>query len=188
MKLLFSCLCACVALSASGQTFGALKINISPGYARPNASGVRGNFLLSLEPKYAILDHVDLGFRAEIASMTKAFNVNAINVESQVTGAGSLLATLTYMPSKKMVRPYTGLGVGVFSIPSTRFGVDVITPAEKRVGMMGRIGFKTGHFTMGVEYNIIPPTKVGLQNNQATIQNSYFSIKTGVDIGGGKQR
>ena len=184
-------------LSATAQDFKPFKVNLSLGYARPSGSGASGGVMFSIEPKYGLSDQIDIGIRAELALMARAYTINGQDANGEIKGAGSYLLTGTYLLSQPNFRPYVGAGVGIFSTASGTFNTvggststsDAVAGGTKLGGMV-RTGFKAGHFNLGLEYNIVPTTKgvilsQGAPGNYES-PNSYFTLKLGVDIGGGR--
>lgn len=197
MKRVFPFVFALMALSASAQEFKPFKFTISVGYAKPAGAGASGGILFSLEPKYGLSDQFDLGLRYELAAMARAYTINGQDADGELKAASSFLLTGTYLLSTNNFRPYVGAGAGLFSTAATGFTVsggqgstngDVA--AGNKFGGMVRAGFKAGHFNLGLEYNLIPKTTgvigstTGNYNYESS--NSYFSLKLGFDIGGGR--
>ncbi len=192
MKIIFSVVTCLLAFGAAAQDFKPFKVNTSIGYARPTGNGSAGGFLASIEPKYGLNDQIDVGLRLEAALMTRALEVGGNLADTQFKFAGSYVLTGTYLlPTGTEFRPYAGVGAGLFRTgglgsSASEFGVEF----ARKLGTMARVGFKYGHFNMGVEYNHVPSTKytVNLQNGTpgaAKSLNSYIGVKLGFDIGGG---
>lgn len=197
MKKLFAFLLTCAAISsASAQDFKPFKWNLSVGYARPTGAGAGGGLLVSTEPKYGLNDQIDIGLRAEIALMAKAVMVNGDVTSGQIKAAGSYVLTGTYLLTTTNFRPYVGIGAGLYAVGGTSFEykdnmattpTDYTVEGARKLGLMGRAGFKAGHFNMGVEYNYVPSTKISLTTGQtAKSSNGYVGVKLGFDIGGGR--
>ncbi|CCH54095.1 hypothetical protein BN8_03238 [Fibrisoma limi BUZ 3] len=199
MKQVLLSLFMLVAVSATAQEFKPFKFNISLGYAKPSGPGASGGFLYSLEPKYGLSDNIDLGLRIEGALMVRGVVVNGEDAEGELKASGSYLVTGTYLLTNTNFRPYIGAGAGLFSVAST--GVTVIDDEAEagtltggtKFGGMVRAGFKAGHFNLGLEYNLIPATEGIIMSNNGlntnvSSKNSYFGIKLGVDIGGGRYK
>lgn len=198
MKKVFTFLCFLVTLSASAQEFKPFKFNISVGYAKPSGPGASGGVLFSVEPKYGVSDRLDVGLRYELAAMARAYTINGQDADGELKAASSFLLTGTYLLSDNNFRPYVGAGAGLFTTAATGFTIsdgqgntDGDIAAGNKFGGMVRAGFKAGHFNFGLEYNLIPKT-TGIiggmtgSNLRYESANSYFGIKLGVDIGGGR--
>lgn len=191
-----------VGVAAQAQEFKPFKVNVSLGAAIPSGGG---GVLFAVEPKYGINDQIDVGLRIEIAAMARDVVVNGNTSSGNAQGASSFILTGNYMLSTNNFRPFVGIGAGLYTTAST--GVTVVgsgpnsqstngTIAAGNVfGGMARVGFKTGHFLLGLEYNLIPNTNSIVFDSNGTSQvgtsvqskNSYAGIKVGFDIGGGRR-
>ncbi|AQG78609.1 outer membrane beta-barrel protein [Spirosoma montaniterrae] len=194
MKRFLTVLFLSVAFSATAQEFKPFKVNLSVGIAKPLASGVSGGVLFAVEPKYGISDNLDLGLRAEWALVARGVVSGGNTVTGDAGAFGSYLLTGTYLFGTNGVRPFLGVGAGLYTIASagTITIVDgqgpeqvTLTGATKFGGMI-RGGIKAGHFVVGVEYNAVPTTSNRLTNATIESKNTYLGIKLGFDIGGGR--
>lgn len=181
--------------SATAQEYKPFKVNVSLGYAKALASGLSGGFLFSVEPKYGVSDNFDVGLRLESAFIARGVTYNGNTTTGDVAAFSSYLLTGTYVVGTGGIRPFVGLGAGIFSIASggTVTVVDGQTPQnltfvnESKFGAMIRAGIKAGHFVAGVEYNAVPTTSNKLSNTTIDSKNAYLGIKVGFDIGGGRK-
>lgn len=161
----------------SELTFKPFKFDISAGYAIPmggSGVGVNRGGLFSLEPKYAISDYLTFGLRIEAAVTVKG-NLNT----DYVKAIASYLATGDYYLNTKTLRPFAGIGLGLFRHASA----DMATRNEdiqvrSNFGFAPRVGIELAHFRTALEYNFAGKIE-GISNN-------YFGIKIGVLIGGGR--
>ncbi len=201
-QFLSLCLALTVAVAAQAQTtFKPFKVNVSIGAAIPSGGG---GVLFAIEPKYGINDQIDIGLRLESAVMARDLVVNGNTSSGNAQGAFSYVLTGNYMFSDEGFRPFVGIGAGLFGIAGTAFSATSGTGgtstngninAASVFGGMGRVGFKTGHFVLGVEYNLIPNSNSVVYDSNGTnkigtsvqSQNSYTGIKVGFDIGGGRR-
>jgi hypothetical protein len=65
--------------------------------------------------------------------------------------------------------------------------------SSSKFGGMVRAGFELGHFRLGVEYNLIPSTKITGDDGaggtySVTAKNSYLGFKAGFFFGGGRKK
>lgn len=183
-----------MAFSATAQEYKPFKVNLSIGYAKALASGLSGGALISLEPKYGVSDNFDVGLRLESAFIARGVTVNGNTTTGDVAAFGSYLLTGTYLVGTGSIRPFIGLGAGLFTIASggiisvtdNQTPQDVTFTAASKFGAMLRAGIKAGHFVAGVEYNAVPTTSNKLSNTAIDSKNAYLGIKIGFDIGGGR--
>lgn len=194
-----------IGVAAQAQEFKPFKVNVSVGAAIPVGGG-GGGTLFAVEPKYGITDQLDLGLRLEGAGMARDVLVAGNTTTGNLKFASSAIVTGTYFLSQESFRPFVGLGTGVYTIGSTDFAytgtgsngtsTNGSISAGSVFGGMGRAGFKTGHFVLGIEYNLLPNSNSIVYSSDATnkigtavqSKNSYGSLKVGFDIGGGRRR
>lgn len=199
MKQLFILSAALLlAVSAQAQEFKPFKVNVSLGAALPSGGG---GLLFAVEPKYGVSDRIDVGLRLELAAMARSVVNNGYVTTGDVTGAASYLLTGNYLLSDNNFRPFVGAGVGIFGIAGTSFAASGNQSSNGEIkagnafGGMVRAGFKTGHFVLGVEYNLVPSTTAALYDSNGNVKvgssvqskNSYLGVKLGFDIGGGRR-
>lgn len=195
MKRVLLALFVLAGFSASAQEYKPFKVNVSVGFAKPLNAGVSGGVLFAVEPKYGLSDNFDLGLRVEVASVARGIKYNGNTTTGDVGAFASYLLTGNYLFGKGNVRPFLGVGVGLYSVASggTVTVVDGQTPqnvnlvSDTKFGGMIRGGIKAGHFVAAVEYNAAPTTDNTLANTTITSENAYLGIKVGVDIGGGRK-
>ena len=198
-KVISLCSAILLGFSAQAQEFKPFKVNVSVGAAIPSGGG---GVLFAVEPKYGISDQFDLGLRLEGAGMARNVVVNGNSTSGDAKFAGSYLLTGNYMLSTENFRPFIGIGAGLFGVGSTGVVVNSggqdyngTISAGNVFGGMARVGFKSGHFVLGVEYNLVPNTSSIVYDDQGVnklgtsveSKNSYVGIKLGVDIGGGRR-
>ncbi|MFD2933776.1 hypothetical protein [Spirosoma flavum] len=195
MKHILFLLLTLGAFSVTAQEYKPFKVNVSLGYAKALASGISGGVLLAVEPKYGVSDHFDVGLRLESAFIARGVTYNGNTTTGDAVAFGSYLLTGTYLIGTGSIRPFIGVGAGIFTIASggTITVIDNQTPkdvsfvSETKFGAMIRAGIKAGHFVAGVEYNAVPTTSTKLTNTTIDSKNAYLGIKIGFDIGGGRK-
>jgi hypothetical protein len=175
---------------ASAQKFTPFKVGLGLGYAAPGAGeGAGGGVLLYVEPAYRATNFVSIGLRLESAVIARGVKgVNANDVEGDATSNVSYSLNGQYYFNDHYVRPFVGLGFGLFSLAAVEFNTAGGNPdaedvgAETRFGFYPRVGLDIGHFTITIDYNFVPPTDVPTGGE---VKNNYLSLKAGFSIGGG---
>jgi hypothetical protein len=177
------------ATAGLSQGFKPFKVGVGLGYAVPGAGeGAGGGALMYLEPGYRVSDLVLVGLRLESAIIARGIKGTANN---NVTGDASSNVSYTvngqYYFNDHYVRPFVGLGFGLFSLASVKFNTAVNPEsedvrAETRFGLYPRLGLDVGHFNLTLDYNIVPKTDVP---GGGEVKNSYLGIRAGFSIGGG---
>jgi hypothetical protein len=186
-----------VAIANAQSEFKPFKVDVSLGYAIPGGSGSKGGVLFVVEPKYAVMPQVSVGLRMEAAVMARGqVDASGNAADVSVKAAGSYLLTGDYYFTQNTVRPFAGLGLGIYSLASASANTDGYTSsasAGSKFGEMVRAGVEISHFRVGLEYNIVPSTKGEIVNistgakSTYTTKNGYIGIKLGFCIGGGKK-
>lgn len=179
--------------------FKPFKVDLSLGYAMPGGEGAKGGVLFALEPKYEVIPNLSLGLRMEIAVMVRGTvdqTGSATKVDAKA--AGSYLVTGDYYFSQSKIRPFAGAGLGIYKLAAASATSDGTTTtttsasAGSKFGEMIRAGVELSHFRVGLEYNIVPSTKVETVNSSGvhsttSTKNGYLGIKVGFVIGGGRK-
>ncbi len=178
-----------IANLASAQDYKPFKLNLGLGYAKPSGGG--GGILLDLEPAYRINDDIAVGLRIESAVMAK---ISPDGSEASAAANGSYTANGQYYLTSSTVRPYVGIGLGVFtlaSVSASDANAEVGGGAE--LGFYPRLGVDIGHFNINIDYNIISSSEsvVADGTTGATttgkIKNSYMGIRLGAYLFGGRR-
>jgi len=169
-------------LFAQRAEYKAFKVDVGGLYAIPSGDGVKAGAGFYFEPKYNITDNIAAGLRMEWAMMGAS---DDLGDDVSISSLGSYLLTGDYYFNTKKVRPFAGLGVGLYSLGSIEFD-DEVGEGEidmgNKFGFAPRIGLLLGHFRLGLEYNVI----TGVDSDVFDSKN-YLSFKFGFEIGGGKK-
>lgn len=193
--ILLLLLCATATISF-GQEFKPFRVSIGGGYAVPAAtgSGAGGGALFFVEPSYRAADNFSVGLRLESAIIARG--ISGVG-NDDVTGDASSNLSYTlngqYYFNDYYVRPFVGAGLGLFSLAAVKFNTASSNnsvnanevAASTQFGFYPRIGVDAGHFTLSIDYNIIPKTTLP---NGGEVKNNYLGIRLGVAIGGGVGR
>ena len=173
------------------REFKPFKVGIGMGYAVPGAGeGAGGGFLAFLEPAYRATDQVAVGLRLEGAFIVRGVKgVTDQDVKGDASSVASYTLNSQYYFNNNNVRPFLGVGFGLFSLAAAKFntasgndpGLNDVG-AETRFGFYPRLGLDVGHFNLVLDYNVLPPTDVP---GGGEIKNSYLGIRAGFSIGGG---
>lgn len=174
------------------REFKPFKVGVGIGYAVPSAGeGAGGGFLGYLEPAYRATDQVSVGLRLEGAFMVRGVEgISNDEVEGDASSVASYTLNSQYYFNNENVRPFVGVGFGLFSLAAAKFETQAggdpdlnDIGAETRFGFYPRIGIDAGHFNLTLDYNVIPPTDVP---GGGEVKNSHLGIRAGFSIGGGR--
>lgn len=210
LSLLIVFFAAISAITVKAQDYKPFRVGLGLGYASPAGDGAKGGVLFYLEPSYRVTDQIAVGLKAEAAVMLRGTtftqNGQTSAASGSVSAAGSYTLNGQYYFMDGGFRPFAGLGFGIYSLASASFsavntGGSSSSSASEAVsggtkfGFYPRIGFDAGHFTMNIEYNIIPKstnsfqvdTGSGFTTAKSETKNNYLGIRIGFFIGGGKK-
>lgn len=180
-------LCALSAkVMAQSESYTPWQLNFTGGYAMASGDGVKGGIALYLEPKYHINDNISVGLRAGVALIAKSLSGDADSFK--VAGIGSYLLTGNYYFLKNggAFRPFGGVGVGYMKAAGFDTGLGGSVGITSGIGGLVRVGFDVSHFTLDLEYNLNPSTK--LPDDGGKISNSFLGVNFGFYFGGGSKK
>lgn len=156
---------------------------------------------VSLEPKFHILDAVVVGIRLDgAAHMGGSISNSSVSV-SQWASTAMLAKGEYYLFPLNSVRPFAGLGLGVYNMGGQNIGANsggasVSQQAGRYFGVAPQIGVELGRLRLSVMYNAIlgadlevkqqasagqaPPPPVEMSRN-------FIAFELGVRFGGGRK-
>ena len=170
--------------AAVAQEYKAFRVGIGLGYANASGKGAKGGVLWALEPGYRVNDQILANLRIEGAVIGRGY-ADETSASVDVAALGSYSLNGQYYFNNNNFRPYVGAGFGLFSLASasvsagTTGGSSTVVAAANKIGFYPRVGFDVGHFTLNIDYNIVPETE--------GIKNSYLGIRIGGFFGGGRK-
>ncbi|MET0244910.1 MAG: outer membrane beta-barrel protein [Flavitalea sp.] len=177
------------------QKFKPFKTDLSWGFVMPDGPGTRAGLLVAAEPKYAVMQSLAVGLRAEGSFGVRDYTVNdgERQYDSDLKRALSILGTADYFFTRNTAfRPFIGGGAGLYFTRTevTNAMEEKLAEAKSTVlGAMARVGFETWHFRFGLEYNFVPKTQIPDHYYPGTTiasKNGYLGTKAGFFIGGGR--
>jgi hypothetical protein len=174
-----------VAFAQDGE-FKKFRVGIGLGYAKGSGKGASGGVLLTLEPGYRVTDQILVNLRMESAVILRG-TATASNVSTDAAAMGSYTFNGQYYFNTNTFRPFAGVGAGMFTVAAVQVSIDNGTggaAAATKLGFYPRIGFDAGHFTVSIDYNLIPPIKAG----DVEFKNSYLGFRIGGYFGGGRKK
>jgi hypothetical protein len=158
---------------ANAQNYGKFKLGLGAGYAGGNDASEfsgGGGALLTIEPAYRLSDKLAIGLRLEGAFYGGG--------HAGIPG-GFVSATINgqYYFDAEPFRPFVGAGLGIFANSEIEFG------------FYPRFGLDWGHFTLALEFNLIPGGSSNydsLSNTSSVTSAYYFGLRIGGFFFGGK--
>lgn len=171
------------AAAAVAQEYKPFRVGVGLGYANASGKGAKGGALFYLEPGYRVSDPILVNLRIEGAVIGRGY-ADESSVSVDVAALASYTLNGQYYFNNNNFRPFAGVGLGMYSLASasvsasTSGGTETVAAATK-IGFYPRLGFDAGHFTLSLDYNIVPETN--------GIKNSYLGIRLGGFFGGGRK-
>jgi len=133
--------------------------------------------MLYLEPKYAIIPQLSVGFKSEANVIWRNFYFKNYMV---MQGINSYQITADYHLMQKTLRPFVGVGLGIYRIEVEPKKI-IVENSKDNFGVMFRTGFDIIHFRLMLAYNLAGKDK--LKNNA-----DFVSVTICTYFGGGKKK
>lgn len=174
--------------TSMAQEFRKFRVLVGAGYASGSgymSAGVFG----TVEPGYRLSDNILAGIRGEWAVIARGGR-DGWAVDIEASRIRSLTGNVMYQFASEVIRPFAGIGWGVYQLSSIEYKVDRSGPvqlsgADLKSGFYPRVGFDLGHFSFSADYNIIPRTRT---SDGASFRNNYAAFRLGIFFGGGRRR
>lgn len=167
-------------LKAQSTNYKPFKVDLAVGYALPAGKGSKRGAVIAIEPKYSIEDNITLGLRLEKSLTASAYVSGSTVFVGGINATSSYLATADYFFKGNKVRPFAGLGLGLYSTGGVGvFGDSYYVSGGNKFGVAPRAGIELGHFRAAVEYNAM--------GKDEFVNYNYLSFKVGFFLGGGEK-
>jgi len=173
---------AMLQVNAQSKIFKPFKVDVGIVGAVSADDEAGGGLGIYLEPKYAATDRINVGLRLESAFLSSgSIKVRGTSVDIESASVAPILLTGDYYFNTEKVRPYVGMGMGMYIRQERYVSTDIGSVAiglasQTNFGVAPRLGLNAGHFKLAVGYNFTG-------NHIA----DYLGINVGTEIGGGYQ-
>jgi len=143
-------------------------------------AGISGG--IYIEPRYAVNDKLTIGLRIEGVYLNYGnVTLDYTSVKVKTTTISPIILTGDYYFSTEKVRPFVGVGLGMFKRTSrsvevsVQQGINIGPKTQTKFGFAPRIGLNAGHARIAAIYNFTG-TDVG----------DFLGIQFGFEFGGGR--
>lgn len=182
---------------AQAESYEPLRIDSGVSGTYVSSSG-RGGFGAVVEPKFYVHDNVAVGLRLEGAVMFGgSFGDDSTSVDMGAVGA--VMAKGEYLLGTSTVRPFVGLGVGMFDIASQSVSAGPMTAgidqkAGRYFGLSPQLGIDLGRVRFAATFNTILGAdievrqQVGDTVESTSFSQSYLTFEMSFRFGGRKKR
>ncbi len=155
----------------------------------------RAGFGAIVEPKFMLHDHIAVGLRVEAALMFGGSFADTGETQISMGAVGALTAKGEYLFGDGGVRPFVGLGLGVFDIASQSISAGSATAsidqrAGEYFGVSPQIGVDLGRLRLAATYNAIVGANVEVHQSvggtmqTASYSQSYLTFEMSFRFGG----
>jgi hypothetical protein len=159
----------------------------------------------ALEPKYNLTDQLAVGLRFEgTAIISEDVGVGAQSVSMGARAVSTFLAKADYYLTTSSVRPFVGLGAGLYRIGSGSQSVDntgsgsvsVVQRAEsfQGFGFCPQLGVNFGGFRLAATYHVVTGGKqvvvtqtVGAAPQETSLSKNFYAFELGGTFGGNRR-
>ena len=180
--LIFIIVCAFISIPSQAQLYKPFKISVTLGSIRENKDG---GPTYALEPSFRINDKYAIGLKLEgSVTMVK---------DSPIKLRGSKSINAQYYFSTGAMRPFAGIGAGMYNVSDLTGCYDQCQYEDDKIGFYPRVGFDYKHLTIVADYNLMSPVKLTTQGDLLSgpsvnfVNGNYLSLRLGITIGGGKK-
>jgi hypothetical protein len=145
------------------------------------SSNGRGGFGAMVEPKFLIDDHIAIGARVEAAVMFGGSFSNTGDTSIDMGAVGAVMAKGEYLVGNGGVRPFVGLGIGMFDIASQSISAgnmmaSIDQKAGRYFGVAPQVGIDLGRVRLAVTYDAILGADIEVhQTVGGTMQTASYS-------------
>jgi outer membrane protein W len=198
---------ACLAFApparAQGASYQPIRVDLTVYGAYASADANAYGIGAAVEPKYNLTDHLALGLRFEGAAFaTQAVSVGPtgsqqVSVSQSARALTAYLVKADYYLTTSYVRPFVGLGLGLYRIASgsqSISGTGGITQQASSFsgfGLCPQVGVNFGSFRLAGTYHVITgkdqvvvTQAVGGAPTEVKLSKSFFAFEIGGTFGG----
>jgi hypothetical protein len=168
-------------LFSQDKIFKPFKVDCGLTCDIPTADDASTGIGFYVEPRYGINEKLSVGLKLENDFLGSGnVEINYVSVNVSYTRIFSIMMTGDYYFSTENVRPFIGLGLGMFKkyisgVSTSVVGVDIGTTSKTSFGFEPRVGLNIGHFRIAALYNY-----TGKEISD------YLGIQLGFEFGGGR--
>lgn len=172
------------------QEAGEFRIGVDLGYMAPKGGGGLSYYV---EPKFNIKDNMNVGLKIGgniLINSIESSDPNLDGEKGNLSFGRSYIGTFDYYfnDSQSTFAPYIGGGLGLYQIANLVIDIndeELEFANGNKFGGLIRGGFEWGKFRMGIEYMIIPESKLSSLSGdyQGSIPNSSLNIHIGYFYG-----
>lgn len=201
-------LAAAPAARAQAPSYQPIRVDLTfyAAYAAADATSWGGG--LAIEPKYNVTDHLSAGFRLDAAGfVTQDVKVSSgstsTNVSQGARAVAAFLVKADYYLTDSTVRPFLGIGAGLYrigagsqSVSASGSGATVVQTASsfRGFGFAPQLGLNLGGFRLAATYHVltggdmvVATQAVGTSvPTETKLPKNFFAFEIGGTFGGNR--
>lgn len=183
--------------AAEVESYEELRVDSGLTGTYVSASG-RGGFGAMVEPKLYVHDNIAVGVRFEGAVMFGG-EIGNDSTSIDLGAVGAFLAKGEYLLGTASVRPFVGLGLGIYDIASQSVTAGDMTAgvdqkAGRYFGIAPQLGIDLGRLRLAATYHtmigadIVVHQRVGDVEETAEYSQNFLSFEMTIRFGGKRKR
>lgn len=201
-------LAAAPAARAQAPSYQPIRVDLTfyAAYAAADATSWGGG--LAIEPKYNVTDHLSAGFRLDAAGfVTQDVKVSSgstsTNVSQGARAVAAFLVKADYYLTDSTVRPFLGIGAGLYrigagsqSVSASGSGATVVQTASsfRGFGFAPQLGLNLGGFRLAATYHVITGGDMVVATQavgtsvptETKLPKNFFAFEIGGTFGGNR--
>lgn len=183
---------------AQAQNYQPIRVDSGLSGTYVSASG-RGGFGAMVEPKFYVHDNIAVGGRIEAAVMFGGEISSNGDTKMDMGAVGAVMAKGEYLLGTSGVRPFVGLGIGMFDIAgqsietSSGGNAGIDQKAGRYFGIAPQVGVDLGRMRLAASYNAILGADievrqmVGNVEQTSSFSQNYLTFEMSFRFGGRKK-
>jgi outer membrane protein W len=184
---------------AASESYQPIRVDTTITFLSGSADIAEYGIGAAIEPKYNLTDRISVGVRLEGAALVpESVSVGGDSVSMGARAVSAYLAKADYYLTTSGVRPFVGIGAGLYRIGSVNqsvSGANVVQQAEafSGFGVAPQLGINFGGFRLAGTYHVITggdrvvlTQAVGAPAVSRTMPTSYFALELGGTFGGNR--
>ena len=181
---------------AQAKSYQPIRVDVGLAGAYTPSYG-RAGFGAVLEPKLNVTDNFSAGLRFD-GVVTFGGSIGGDSTSISVGAAAATLLDAEYFLSTSAVRPFVGVGLGLYAIVSQSVeagpNTSVSQAAGRYFGVAPSLGIDLGRLRLAATYNLILDADIEVRQNvgmpnevQTSYGQSYLLFELSIRIGGAKK-
>lgn len=203
--LVLASLAVASSAAAQAQNYQPVRVDVTAYGAYAPGDAATYGFGAVVEPKYNLTDQLALGLRLEgggfVMQSVEVGGTNAVKIDQNVRVVSAYLAKAEYYLTTSPVRPFVGLGLGLYQIDSgsqsMTGGGSIVQQVKstKGFGVCPQVGVNFGGFRLAATYHVITGDEQVIATQaigapaptETKLSKNFLAFEIGGTIGGNRR-